>query len=49
MFDFLESEGGDSCLTALNQCDQITSSILSITGNINVSNIMTKQNLFYFK
>ncbi|WJX44110.1 Serine carboxypeptidase-like 48 [Trifolium repens] len=34
-----ESEGGDSCLTALNQCDQITSSILSITGNINYYDI----------
>ncbi|CAK8576174.1 unnamed protein product [Lathyrus sativus] len=34
-----ESEGGESCLTALNQCDQITSNILGIAGNINYYDI----------
>ncbi|XP_058734965.1 serine carboxypeptidase-like [Vicia villosa] len=35
-----ESEGGgDSCITALDQCQQIFSSILSIAGNINYYDI----------
>jgi len=38
MFDLSESGGRESCLLAYRQCEGITNDILSISGNINVSN-----------
>jgi len=38
VFDFSETQGGKSCDNALNTCNNIFDSILSIAGGINVSN-----------
>jgi len=38
MFDLSETGGKESCLLAFKQCEGITNDILSIAGNINVSN-----------
>ncbi|XP_004506097.1 serine carboxypeptidase-like [Cicer arietinum] len=38
-----ESEGGDSCFTALTQCNDIMKNILSIAGGINYYDIRTQR------
>jgi len=38
VFDFSETQGGRSCDNALNICMNIFDNILSIAGDINVSN-----------
>jgi len=43
LFELAESKGGESCSSALNRCEQIINNILSIAGNVNVSNHVWKK------